>query len=261
MNNKLTKLAIDAAISAGKILKEGFNTTFTIKTKQGKHNLVTEYDLCSENHILDKIIKEFPDHTFICEERGQVGDDNSDTVQWFIDPLDGTVNFAHGIPFFSVSIAAKVKGKITVGVVYNPMTDELFVAKKGEGAFLNGEKISVSKTKTFDDAFLATGFPYTLKDNPSKCIDHFMKIIRNGLPIRRLGSAAIDMAYLACGRFDAYWETTLGPWDCAAAVLLIEEAGGKVTNWEGKPFTLSPKNELIATNKIIHEEFLTNFKL
>jgi myo-inositol-1(or 4)-monophosphatase len=250
--------AITSALSSGAMLQKGFNSSYSIKNKEGKHNLVTEYDILSENNIL-KIIKEkYPDHNFICEESGTTKE--SQGIDWVIDPLDGTVNFAHGIPNFSVSIAAKQNDDILVGVVFNPITQELFYASKGQGAYGNGQKLCVTKTTSLDEAILATGFPYNLKDNPDNCTGMFLKIAQKGLPIRRLGSAAIDFAYVASGKFDGYWETNLGPWDCCAGILLVEEAGGIVTKWDGSPLLLESKNQVLVSNKHIHEQLLKEFQ-
>jgi len=172
-----------------------------------------------------------------------------------IDPLDGTVNFAHNLPIFSVSIAA-VKGKdILCGVVYHPILDELFVAVKGQGATLNGKKINHSETEDFTRAFLVTGFPYNVHENPGHCIDHFVSIVQSGIPIRRLGSAALDLAYVACGRFDGFWEINLNPWDVAAGVLLVREAGGTVTQYNGAEYLITNDN-LLSSNGLIHDQII-----
>lgn len=256
--SKDTLFAIDLAIMAGEILKEGFKLPFKIYSKAGIHNLVTDFDLKSEKAIISTIKKKYPKASILSEEAGDLIEEKE--MRWIIDPLDGTVNFAHHIPFFAVNIALQVGSEIVLSVTLGPMTNEIFVAEKGKGAFLNGQKINVSETKDIDKAILATGFPYNLKDNPEKCIDRFVDIIKLGLPIRRLGSAALDLAYLASGRFDGYWETTLGPWDCAPGILLIEEANGKVTDWKGAKFSLSPYNTLVGSNSKIHEHLVEILK-
>ena len=243
-------MAIEAALQAGEILRKGFGTSFAISQKEGRHNLVTEYDHRAEKAILSFLKQQVPESSFLAEESGQTGDESS--LVWVVDPLDGTVNFAHQIPVFSVSIALEKAGKIFCGVVFQPITHELFVAEKGKGAFLNGTPIRVSQTAEMKDAILATGFPYNLQENPFHCIDHFDHILRAGIPIRRLGSAAIDLAYTAAGRLDGFFEVGLAPWDCAAGVLLVEEAGGKVTEWDQKPFALRTKSPLLGTNGQIH---------
>jgi len=251
----LTLIAIEAALLAGDLLRSGFGTTFQIKSKEGHHNLVTEYDHKAERAIIDFISKHVPNSHFLAEESGESGKARSpDTLLWVIDPLDGTVNFAHNIPFFSVSIGLEQQGKITSGVVYAPMTHELFVAEHGCGSFLNGVKIHASPIPTLDRSILATGFPYNLAENPSHCIDHFVDILRAGIPIRRLGSAAIDFAYTAAGRFEGFFEVSLSPWDCAAGKLLVEEAGGHVTTWNGSPFSIHSRAPVLATNGAIHKE-------
>lgn len=255
--SSLCTVAIEAALIAGKLLKEGFGTSFSISSKKERHDLVTEYDVRSEKTIISHITSVYPDHIFLAEESGTSGtaDSSDSSVRWVIDPLDGTVNFAHGVPVFAVSIAAEVRGELTCGVIYHPLLDELFVAEKGKGAWLNGKQIHVSTTQTLSDSFLVTGFPYSVSSNPSDCIDHFYRFLKLGLPIRRLGSAALDLAYTAAGRFDGFWEVELSPWDVAAGVLLVEEAGGKVSQYSGDAYAISDRT-IAATNGVIHEEII-----
>jgi len=254
-NSELLVVAIEVALAAGALLRRGFGTAFEVSSKPGRHNLVTEYDRAAEKQIISAISSRFPSHRFLAEEGGAQGKEAS-PVTWVIDPLDGTVNFASSIPVFSVSIGAVVDGSIVCGVVYQPMTHELFFAERGKGAFLNGTRLSVTATHKLDDAFLATGFPYTAHENPRGCIDTFAKMTRRGFPIRRLGSAAIDLAYVAAGRFDAYWEVVLQPWDFVAGALLVSEAGGLVTDYEGKdPSPMAP-NSIAASNHRLHRELL-----
>lgn len=248
----LTLIAIDAALQAGEILRQGYGTVFSIMHKAGKHNLVTEYDHLSEKSIIDFLEQNVPDSKFLAEESGESGSKEENI--WIIDPLDGTVNFAHQIPIFSISIALERRGHLFCGVVYQPMTHELFVAEKGKGAFLNGKPIEVSKTDRLADSMLCTGFPYNLHENPHHCIDHFVDILRLGIPIRRIGSAAIDLAYTAAGRFEGFFEVGLSPWDCAAGVLLVEEAGGKISSWDQKTFTYRIKEPILCSNGKIHKE-------
>jgi myo-inositol-1(or 4)-monophosphatase len=256
--SELTSIAIDAALIAGDILRSGFGTNYQIKSKEGHHNLVTEYDHKAEKAIIEFVSKHVPNSHFLAEESGESGrKDVAGSLLWVIDPLDGTVNFAHNIPFFSVSIGIEKNKEIIAGVVYVPITNELFVAEKGGGAFLNGSPIHVSKADTLSQSILATGFPYNLAENPSHCIDHFIDILRAGIPIRRLGSAAIDFAYTAAGRFEGFFEVSLSPWDCAAGKLLVEEAGGRVTQWNGSPFVIHSRAPVLATNKIIHAEAIS----
>jgi len=256
--SKITLTAIQAALKAGEILKKGYNSHFEIRKKEGKHNLVTEYDLLSETTIISFIKERFPDHSILCEEGGQVQKDNE--IEWIIDPLDGTVNFAHSIPMFAVSIAVRKGNDFISAVTYHPLLSELFVAEKAKGAYLNGNKIKVTNTKKLDDAILATGFPYDLINNPNNCIERFMSILKLGLPIRRIGSACLDLAYIAAGRLDVFWEVNLGPWDCAAGKLLIEEAGGRVTHFDDSEVILKDKNAIVATNSYLHENILNLFK-
>lgn len=246
----ITLIAIEAALLGGEILRQGFGTHFSIKSKEGQHNLVTEYDHKSENAIIEFIQTNIKGSHFLAEESGTTGGGN---LLWIIDPLDGTVNFAHQLPIFSVSIAAEKEGKVVAGVIYQPMTHELFVAEKGKGAFLNGQKIQVSNVSQIDKAILATGFPYNLAKNPFHCIEHFVDILKLGIPIRRLGSAAIDLAYTAAGRFEGFFEVELGPWDVAAGKLLVEEAGGVVTHWDGRPFNIKSRETVFASNGKIHD--------
>ena len=250
--SKLTLVAAQAAMKAGATLKKGFRTHFDISLKEGKHNLVTEYDHLAEKLIISHIKDHFAHHSFLAEESGETKGDEE--IQWVIDPLDGTVNYAHGIPMFAVSIAVCQAGAPLCGVIYQPVTQELFIAEKGGGAFLNGSPLKVSRTNNLDDAFVSLGFPYNLAENPGQTIDHFIDILRLGLPIRRLGVAAIDLAYVASCRFDFFFEVALAPWDCAAGILLVEEAGGKVTHWNGEPFNTYSRKSILASNGLVHSE-------
>lgn len=249
--SNLTLIAIEAALQAGTLLRQGYGTHFSISSKEGVHNLVTEYDHRSEKMIIDFLRSHFPDAEFLAEESGSSKGGSKDLV-WIIDPLDGTVNFAHKIPMFAISIAAELNGEVVSGVVYQPIIHELFVAEKGKGAFLNGQKLQVSEVSEMRRSILATGFPYNLADNPHHCIDHFVDILRVGIPIRRMGAATLDLAYTAAGRFEGFFEVSLGPWDCAAGKLLVEEAGGKVTSWDQSPFDLRSYKPIFASNGRIH---------
>ncbi len=254
--SELTLLAIDAAQTAGAILRSGFGSTFKVSSKSERHDLVTDYDYRSEQSIISSIKAKFPHHHFLAEESGATHDSVAQSnVRWIIDPLDGTVNFAHAVPIFSISIAAEVDGELVSGVVYQPLLHELFVAEKGKGAWLNGKKITVSTTSNLSDSFLVTGFPYIVAENPSNCIDHFSRFLQLGIPIRRLGSAALDLAYTAAGRFDAFWEVSLSPWDVAAGVLLVLEAGGKVSNYFGESYVVG-NGSIVASNGLFEHEIL-----
>ena len=250
--SELTLIAIEAALNAGNVLRYGFGTHFQIKSKEGHHNLVTEYDTKAEKEIIDFIEKQVPHSAFLAEESGISG--KKGPLVWIIDPLDGTVNFAHQIPVFSVSIGVEQEGQMSAGVIFQPITQELFVAERGKGAFFNGQKMEVSRVKTLQGSILATGFPYNLAENPHHCIEHFVHILRAGIPIRRLGSAAIDFAYTASGRFEGFFEVALSPWDCAAGQLILEEAGGKCSQWNGDAFDIRSRKTVLATNGFVHEE-------
>lgn len=246
------------ATKAGDILRKGIGNLQKIETKNGFHNFVTEYDKASEKFIISELKREFPSSSFLCEECGQKGCNRS--LIWIIDPLDGTMNFIHGIPIFSVSIAAVKDGELFAGAIYQPLINELFVAQKGKGAFLNGKQLFVSKEKSFKKAFLTTGFPYHIDKKLIHPTDIFSKIIKKGAAVRRLGSAAIDLAYVAAGRFDGYWEASLAPWDIAAGTLILTEAGGIVTDWENSPVSLNQKTAILATNGCIHNKLLSILK-
>lgn len=251
--SELTLTAIEAAMLGGDIIARGYGTHFDIKSKQGIHNLVTEYDYASEKEILTFIKSKYPDHAFLAEEQGGKPAEK-DQVQWVIDPLDGTVNFAHSVPMFAVSIAVRQNNETLAGVVLNPLLHEFFVAEKGNGAYLNGRRIEVTKTKTLKESFVATGFPYDLAEKPEQCIRPVTNVLRLGVPIRRIGVASIDLAYVACGRFDGFFEFSLGPWDCAAGNLLVEESGGVVSTWTEEAFDITSYAPILATNKHIHSE-------
>lgn len=251
-SSEFTLAASLAALQAGDLLRKGFGTHFKIKNKKGKHNLVTEYDTASQKLIISFIRKQFPRHHFLAEENVKLKTISSQEVTWIIDPLDGTINFAHGIPQFAISIAAAMGKEILSAVIYLPMTQELFIAEKGRGTFLNGSPITISATKKLENAFVATGFPYNAHLNPLHCIDRFSKMVRLGLPIRRIGSAAMDLAYVAAGRFDGFWEVGLHPWDMAAGKLLVEEAGGKVSHYDGSIHQVYGYFNLVAANSHLH---------
>lgn len=254
-SEELLFVALKAALQAGELLRQGFGTDFTVESKPGRHNLVTIYDKNSEKKIIDTIFSHFPSHAILAEESGAIQPASSE-VTWIIDPLDGTVNFARNIPFFSISIAAAVRKEIVAGIVYQPITNELFFAEKNKGAYLNGKKLSVSSIHPIDRAVMATGFPYNVDQNPFFCVDRFAQMQVKGIPIRRLGSAALDLAYVAAGRFDAYWEVSLHPWDMAAGKLLVEEAGGRVSHYDGSPHKIFCQDTILATNGHLHEEML-----
>lgn len=253
-NADLRDIAVSTGRAAGEILRQGYGSSFSVTSKEGRHNLVTEYDVACENFIITTLRSSLPESTFIGEEGGTTR--GSGPVSWVIDPLDGTVNFAHGIPMFCVSIAAVVDSEIVAGCIYHPLLDELFAAAKGLGATLNGQSLKVSATAGLDSSLLVTGFPYNVMDNPLHCIEQFSGIVGRGIPVRRLGSAALDLAYVAAGRFDGFWEVELHPWDMAAGVLLVQEAGGTVSHYGNRPFLLG-RDSIIATNGLIHDELVS----
>ena len=241
---------LDEAIqAAGAIILQRFQGDFVIDHKDGVNNLVTEVDKQAEAAIIAIIHREFPDHTILSEEAGLL-DQHSGYV-WFVDPIDGTVNFAHGIPICCVSIALRYEADLILGAVFNPMMKELFYAEKGGGATLNGAPIHVSKKEDFARACLVTGFPYGMPGHGDHPLKVFERAIMRGLPVRRLGSAAIDLCWVACGRFDGFWEYNLSPWDIAAGYLIVAEAGGVITDFEGTPYDVFDK-ETLATNGLIH---------
>jgi len=248
---KVMFLAADEAV---KILKQYFETDLEIGRKRNYSDLVTNADKQSEAKISEIINNYFPEHNILGEEGGD-REKKSDFV-WIVDPLDGTINYAHSVPIFCVSIALEIKGEVIMGVVQSPMTHEKFYAVKGEGAYLNDEKISVSDTEHLKDSLLVTGFPYGAMDNMDYCIDHFVNFVRLGLPIRRLGSAAMDICYLACGRFDGFWEVNLNAWDVAAGYLILNEAGGKVTDFFGKDYSIYNKQILASNDRKLHDEMM-----
>ena len=230
-----------------------FNGNFKVSNKEGVNNLVTEADHASEKAILSVIKSHFPDHQILAEESGEIIQDSS--YKWIIDPIDGTVNFAHGIPINCVSIAIEHEGNVIMGAVYNPHINEFFFAEKGKGASLNDKPIRVSEETNVISACLVTGFPYTYINIPNGPLEMFSRFIRKGVPVRRLGSAAIDLCWVACGRFDGFFEHKLEAWDSAAGYLIVEEAGGKVTDFDGKKFSVY-QHRILATNGKIHDEML-----
>jgi myo-inositol-1(or 4)-monophosphatase len=250
----MLKTTLINAISAGaEQLKHFFNGEFKISNKEGINNLVTEADHASEKAIIAVIKKDFPDHFILSEETGEIP--SGSEYKWIIDPIDGTVNFSNGIPLCCVSIGLEKDGEMILGTVYNPVMDEFFFAQKGFGATLNDKKISVSNKTEVIKSCLVTGFPYTYLDSPNGPIQVFEKLIRKGIPVRRLGSAAIDLCWVAAGRFDGFYEHNLQAWDSAAGFLIVEEAGGKVTDFKGNHFSPHQRH-LIATNGKIHDELL-----
>ncbi len=249
----MLNFAKETAVQAGNILLEKFGKKIDI-SKKGEIDLVTEADLASEKFIIERIKTRYPLHAILAEESGDavlIGDGD---WKWIIDPLDGTTNYAHGYPCFCVTIAVEYDGEIVIAVTYDPTRDELFAAERGGGASLNNKTISVSETDKLGDALLVTGFPYDISKRDNFA-EHFTDMLLKSRAVRRDGSAAIDLAYVACGRFDGFWEDGLNPWDMAAGVLLVEEAGGRVSYYDGSKFSIY-RPPLCASNGSIHEDML-----
>lgn len=242
------------AVEAGAVeLKKYYNGDFKISHKEGINNLVTEADHASEAAILSIIKHRFPDHHVLAEETGEIIQDSN--YKWIIDPIDGTINFAHGIPLCCVVVALEKDGEIIMSAVYAPILNEMYFAEKGIGATMNDKKISVSNETSVLKSCLVTGFPYTYINSANGPLEVFGRLIRKGIPVRRLGSAAIDLCWVASGKFDGFYEHKLEAWDSAAGYLIVEEAGGRVTDFKGNKF--SPyQPHILATNGKIHEEML-----
>lgn len=247
--------AIEAAIAAGRIQRRYFRQAIEIR-KKGPIDLVTVADLEVERAFRELIGARFPSHVVLGEE-APAGSGTGEAAsapgyRWIIDPIDGTTNFAHGLAFFCVSIALEVDGRLEVGVVYDPMADELFTAERGEGARLNGARLRVSRQARLIDALLVTGFPYTIAERRQRQIEVFSEFLGQTRGVRRLGSAALDLSYVAAGRFDGFWEEGLHIWDIAAAVLIVEEAGGTVTDFHNAPVDLF-RGQIVASNGLLHD--------
>ncbi|MBF0118944.1 MAG: inositol monophosphatase [Desulfobacterales bacterium] len=255
--NLVKKVALSAAYQGSKILNSKFGKHIEI-IKKGEIDLVTEADRECENAIIRTINHHFPDHSILAEETGL--HKTSSIFKWIIDPLDGTTNFAHGIPIFSISIAFSINDDIIFGVVLNPVLGELFTGEKGKGASLNGKTIRVSETKTVSNSLLVTGFPYNFKEIFSPLLIRFSNCIKAAQGIRRLGSASLDLCFVACGRFDCFFEQNLKPWDTAAGLIIAEESGANVTDFSNMPYNVY-KNEVLATNNKIHDEMISLLRL
>ncbi|HUJ96357.1 MAG TPA: inositol monophosphatase family protein [Terriglobales bacterium] len=244
----------EIAREAGALLMEYFSQHVRVEYK-GEADLVTVADRKSETLIRDRIRQRWPEHSILGEEQG-LAETGSD-YRWYVDPLDGTTNFAHGFPVFCVSLALEFKGSRIAGVVYDPTRNELFAAGQGSGAFLNGQPIHVSRVANLAESLVATGFPsHKRHKNPNILFYHQITLRTHG--VRRAGSAALDLCDVACGRFDGFWEFNLNPWDTAAGVLIVEEAGGKVTDFRGRPFDISSR-QTVASNGLVHAALLEEF--
>jgi len=246
------EIAIAAARIAGDIQRKQYGRAPGLRLK-GRIDLVTDVDVACERAVVDALLGRFPDHRIQAEEGGDRGADHP--CRWIIDPLDATTNFAHGLPFFCVSIGLEVDGERTLGVVYGPMQDELFVAERGRGATLNGAPLAVSGTDDLEASLLVTGFAYNLREAEDDNLGHFADFTRRVRATRRTGCAALDLCYVAAGRFDGFWELGLRPWDMVAGVLAIEEAGGQVSRFDGSTFDQDVR-EIVASNGRIHAAML-----
>jgi myo-inositol-1(or 4)-monophosphatase len=247
----LRDAAVAMARDAGAIVREGWGRAHRPERK-GRIDLVTEYDRRSEALLLQRIESQFPGHAVLAEESGthRHGDGR---IRWLIDPLDGTTNFAHNYPFFAVSVGVEIEGVPAAAAIYDPTRDEMFAAAAGGGTTRNGEPVRVSKIERVEAALLVTGFPYDVREHPERSVPFFQAVLQRAQGVRRDGSAALNQCYVACGRFDGFFESSLSPWDMGAGVLLVREAGGLVTRYDGSAFVVDGK-QILATNGRIHRE-------
>jgi myo-inositol-1(or 4)-monophosphatase len=250
----MIEYVVEAARAAGALLREGFGRVQKVEEKGRASDLVTETDKASERFLRDWISSRFPDHALVGEEEENVPRPDAEWT-WIFDPLDGTVSFAHGIPIFAVCVGLERRGEVVAGAVYEPLRDEMFSAELGSGAFLNGERIRVSQAAELQRALMATGFPYAIRENPRRTLETFCAVVPHAQGIRRMGTAGIDLAYVAAGRLDGYWESFLQPWDCAAGCLLVREAGGRTSDYRGAPHAIRGL-QTVATNGLFHDELL-----
>ncbi len=256
IEEKLKRVALKAVKAGGAILMQHFGKVKSIDYK-GVINLVTEADRQSEQRIISIIKDNYSDHRILAEETGDSGEASS--FKWIIDPLDGTTNYAHTYPCFCVSLAIEHEREVIYGTVYDPSREELFTAEKGEGSYLNGKMIKVSSANELNRSLLCTGFPYEVRDDIDSNILNFRNFLMKSQAVRRDGSAALDLCYVAAGRFDGFWEQKLFPWDVAAGSLLITEAGGKLSNFKGEKFSIYAA-EIVASNGIIHNHMINTLK-
>ena len=250
----VVKVAVEAALAAGKIQVEHADKIQSISEKSGlRGDVVTEVDLLCEKEIIGRIRAVFPDDAILAEESGETLGDLS--KKWIIDPLDGSLNYSHGYPCYCVSIGVEHNDELVVGVVFNPNLNELFVAERGKGATLNGKTIKVSTTKTLEKSLLVTGFSPKIVGSEDDNLKHFCNFMKSCQAVRRPGSAAMDQCYTAMGRFDGFWEACLSPWDMAAGVLIVREAGGRVTAFDGGPLSIYG-GDILATNGETHQQMV-----
>jgi myo-inositol-1(or 4)-monophosphatase len=250
----LLSTAIEAVTKAGEIQMAFIEKGFEISHK-GTIDLVTEADVAVENMFRTLIAGRFPDHTILAEEFGEDAATRGASHCWVFDPIDGTNNYAHGLPIFCASLALEIDGRGEIGAIYDPTRRELFVAERGGGAFLNGRPLHVSNAPTLVESMLVTGFPYDIHKRIPEIVGLFGEFVGKARAVRRLGSAALDLCYIAAGRMDGFWEQDLKPWDIAAGTIIVEEAGGRVTDFAGEPYS-TRRPQLLATNGIIHEEMV-----
>lgn len=244
---------IEIAGTAGEIIRNGFGKKISMQYKSNELDIVTEIDKKAESEIIRYIKSHFPHHGILAEESGSEG--LSADYIWVIDPLDGTTNFVHGIPIFSVSIGIMKNDKTICGAVYDIMQDKMYAAERGSGSVVNDNKIFVNKNDKLNTSCVVTGFPYNIRENPDNAYEKFIAILREARAIRRLGSAAIDFCYVACGVFEGFWEVSLNPWDICAGKLIVEEAGGLVTDFSGANIDVFSK-QILATNGKVHDSML-----
>jgi myo-inositol-1(or 4)-monophosphatase len=276
MPDKIAQIGRQAALAAGAVMRQNYQKPHEI-TMKGAIDPVTETDFQCQEIILAMIRQAFPDHGFLAEEKGGEGiveppppaaadhahpglaweaDPLRPTCRWIIDPLDGTVNFAHGFPMFCVSIALETDGVLDYGVIYDPLRDELFEARKGAGASLNGQPIRVSRTAHLSRALIATGFPYDIRERVPETLARLGRMLAHTQGVRRGGSAALDLCYVACGRLDGFYEENLKPWDTAAGLIIVTEAGGKITTFDGRDYDIYSPN-ILASNGVLHSKLLS----
>lgn len=254
LDPRFLAVGVEAALAAGRIQRQYFRGRLSIR-KKGLIDLVTEADVAVEQDIRARLARHFPAHTVLGEEAAQSAPDGASPYRWIVDPIDGTTNFAHGLALFCVSIALEIDGRVEVGVIYEPVGEELFTAERGEGARLNGARLRVTRQPSMIDSLLVTGFPYTADDARREQLAVFGAFLARAQAVRRLGSAALDLSYVAAGRFDGFWEQSLNPWDVAAGALLVEEAGGQVTDFSGGPFSVFGR-QIVASNGALHQRVL-----
>lgn len=251
------KAAQESTEKAGRMLRRNIDASREIEYK-GAVDLVTNFDKDAQRILFEHLSARFPGHDFLAEE--DLCEVKGSEFCWIIDPLDGTTNYVHRFPIFSISVALQVDKRITLGVVYDPMRDEMFSAIRGKGATLNGKQIKVSSVNELDKSLLSTGFPYDVRESKNNNLDHFSHFVTKAQAVRRCGSAAMDLCYVACGRFDGFWELKLAPWDVASGALIAEEAKGRISDFQGDEFNIFG-DEILASNDLIHDQMIKVIQL